>query len=177
MNNLNWVKVSYNGQETNVEVTKCGRVRKIKTDWFEYGKYNPYYNYREIDLSKLKLNLGYYKTGIEVKNIGYKSVAIHQLVAAAFLGYKFMGYKNVVDHIDSNTLNNHLENLRVVSHRENMSKEKTIKSGLPTGVCFDKSCNKYKAQIVINGKNKHLGRFKTIEEAQEIYKKELSSLV
>lgn len=177
MEKLNWVPVFYNGIETNVEVTKYGNVRKVKTDWFEYGKYNPYYKYREIDLSKLKLSLGYYKIGIEIKGIGYKTTAIHQLVAAAFLGYEFNGYKSVVDHIDSNTINNNLSNLRVVSHRENASKEKTLKSGLPVGVCFENYTKKYKAQIVINGKNVNLGRYKTIDEASQVYQNKLKTLL
>jgi hypothetical protein len=174
---MEWTKVLYNGLETNVEVTKCGKVRKVKTDWFEYGKYNPYYEYREIDLSKLKLSLGYYKIGIEVKSIGYKTAAVHQLVAAAFLDYKFQGYKNVVDHIDSNTINNNVSNLRVVSHRENTSKERSIKKGLPVGVCFENFTKKYKAQIVINGKGVNLGRYKTPEEASEVYQNKLKTLL
>jgi hypothetical protein len=37
------------------------------------------------------------------------------------------------------------------------------------GVCFDKRVSKWKAQIVLNGKNKHLGHFDTAELAADRY--------
>lgn len=30
---MEWKPVYYNGLETNVEVTSCGRVRRVKKDW------------------------------------------------------------------------------------------------------------------------------------------------
>jgi len=40
----------------------------------------------------------------------------------------------------------------------------------PVGVCFDKYAGKFKAQLTINGKVKHLGRFNTAEQAFQVYK-------
>lgn len=40
----------------------------------------------------------------------------------------------------------------------------------PQGVCFDKSRSKFQAQLKINGKSKHLGRFDTSGEAYQAYK-------
>ena len=37
MENLEWYPVYYNALETNVEVTKCGRVRRIKKEWLNYN--------------------------------------------------------------------------------------------------------------------------------------------
>lgn len=39
------------------------------------------------------------------------------------------------------------------------------------GYCFDKTRNKYKSSLSFNGKNIHLGRFDTEEEAREAYLK------
>jgi len=78
-----------------------------------------------------------------------------------------------IDHIDNNPLNNQRSNLRECTNQQNSfnkSKNKNNKSGFK-GVYFDKYANKYKAQIQINNKVKHLGRFDTAEEAHEAYKK------
>jgi hypothetical protein len=169
---MEWTKVLFNGLETNVEVTRCGKIRKVKVDWMIYE-----IKLGEINFDNLKLDSsGYKRVGIKVKDCGTKSKRLHQLMAAAFLGYQFNGNKLVVDHIDSNKLNNHIDNLRVITQRENVSKEKTFKSGLPVGVWFDKSRNKYFSQIYINKKHFRLGRFNTIEEASNAYQTKLKSL-
>jgi hypothetical protein len=49
-------------------------------------------------------------------------------------------------------------------------------SGLPTGVYNHKQTGKFRAAIKVEGKNKHLGLFKTIEEAEFAYK-EAKSLI
>lgn len=48
---------------------------------------------------------------------------------------------------------------------------KKVKQKFPTGICFDKNNNKYMVQICINSKNQYLGLFKTLEEAEYVYKK------
>jgi hypothetical protein len=166
----NWTKVYYNGLETNIEVTKCGRVRRVRVDWMQRNTL-----IGEIDFSKLKLDKNNYKLiSIQIKELKPKPIKVHQLISAAFLNYEFNGFNKVVDHIDSNPLNNNLNNLRVVSHRENMSKEKTLKSGLPVGV--HKQGKKYISQIQINKKCVYLGYYNTIEEASNAYQTKLKSL-
>ena len=51
------------------------------------------------------------------KKVGY---TIHQLVAMAFLDHSPNGYNSVIDHIDGNPMNNRLDNLQVVTQRENI---------------------------------------------------------
>jgi hypothetical protein len=169
-----WKAVYYNGLETNIEVTKCGRVRRVKVDWL---KYTTSAKLGEVDFSKLKTQLKRYKQiGIQIKKYGPKICKVHQLVASAFLDYKWNGNNFVVDHIDSNKDNNHVNNLRVISNRENSSKEVSLKRGLPTGVHFDKCSNKFKAQILINKKKIHLGLFSNPQEASNVYQLKLKSL-
>lgn len=171
---MEWAKVLYNGLETNVEVTKCGKVRRVKVDWFGNHKNS---KIGEVDLKKLKLSpQGYKQLTIQIKGLKQRSLQVHQLVAAAFLGYQWKGINMVVDHIDSNKLNNHIDNLRVVTIRENSSKEKTIKSGLPAGVNFFKRDKKYQSRIYINRKHIHLGLFNTIEEASYAYQQKLKTI-
>jgi hypothetical protein len=173
MENLEWVPVYYNGIETNIEVTKNARFRKLKVDWMIYNNLK----YGEIDLNNIKTNIqGYKSLTIQIKGQNKKQVRLHQLIAAAFLNYKFQGNKLVIDHIDSDKLNNNLSNLRVVTQRENLSKERTKKSGLPVGVSWRKRDKKYMSYITINNKLVHLGHFNTIEEASYAYQQKLKSI-
>lgn len=172
MNKTVWYPVYYNDIETNIEVTRCGRVRRVRVDWMKRKT-----AIGEIDFDKLLMTIsGYKQIGIKIKGLKQKTVQVHQLVAAAFLGYKFQGHKMVVDHIDSNHLNNNLNNLKIVTQRENASKERSIKSGLPTGFYFNKQNNKYIAQIQINEKRIYLGSFNTPEEASNAYQNKLKTI-
>ena len=101
---------------------------------------------------------------------------IHQLVAIAFLGHEPNGYKTVVDHINNNPLNNTLDNLQLITHRENLSKDKKGCSSDYTGVGWHKGAKKWHAQIYIKGKVKHLGLFTDELEAAESYIIELQKL-
>ncbi len=72
-----------------------------------------------------------------------------------------------MDHIDNNRLNNKLNNLRWASHQENqmnssISSKNT--SGVK-GVYYDKTRNKWVAQISIDGTMKNIGRYDNIEDA------------
>lgn len=120
-------------------------------------------------------NDGYYKTCL-CKNGKQKSFRIHQLVAMAFLGHEICGHKMVINHIDSNRLNNKLENLEVVTSRENCAKRVLPKTSKYVGVSWCSERGKWKAQIKINGKGIMLGRFKTEEEAYNAYQNELIKL-
>lgn len=167
---MEWTKVLYNGLETNVEVTRCGKVKRIKKEWMNNNSKN-----EEIDLSKIKpLPRGYIYIRINIKNIGSKKVYVHQLMALAFLNHNIDKFKIVVDHIDSNKQNNHIDNLRLLTNRENSSREVVGKSGLPCGV--RKSGNKYTAYIRIGNTRPCLGLFNTIEEASQAYQNKLKTL-
>jgi len=76
----------------------------------------------------------------------------------------------VIDHINGNGVWNTEENLRVVYCRQNtQNKHKKYTSKYP-GVSLIKSTKKWLAHIKIGNKIKHLGTFKTEEEAFEKYK-------
>jgi hypothetical protein len=75
----------------------------------------------------------------------------------------------VVDHINRNPLDNRRDNLRICAQSDNCL-NKSIQcnntSGVP-GVSWEKTRNKWAAYIRLNGKQIHLGRYNTIEEAAE----------
>ena len=51
-----------------------------------------------------------------------------------------------------------------------LTKSDRIRGEYPVGVCFDKCAGKFKAQLWVNGKRRHLGCFNTPEEAFQAYK-------
>lgn len=58
---------------------------------------------------------------------GYKTIPgefLHRVVAELFIGPK-PGPKYEIDHIDTNKLNNHVDNLRWVTRKENLNNPKT----------------------------------------------------
>ena len=107
-----------------------------------------------------------------------KNISVHKLVAIAFLNYKVDGkYKIVCDHIDNNKLNNKLDNLQIITHRENLTKDKVGGTSKYVGVSFNKNANKYKSTIHYNGVNHHLGYFINEYDAHIVYQDALSKLV
>ena len=110
------------------------------------------------------------------KNGKCKTRCIHQLVAESFLGHIPNGYKAIVDHVDNNPLNNNLNNLQIISQRENSSKDRKGSSKY-TGVCWHKNNKKWKAGIKINGKTKNLGYFTGELKAAEAYQTALKELL
>jgi hypothetical protein len=104
-----------------------------------------------------------------------KDFRIHKLIAITFLNHKPNGMTHVVDHIDANKLNNNINNLQIITNRENCSKGWAgKKTSQYTGVY---KCQKYWiAQITINWKCKQLGKFKNEHDAHLAYQKALKEL-
>lgn len=81
-----------------------------------------------------------------------------------------------IDHINQDSLDNRLENLRAVTRSENNRNRRCRKnkpSGLPKGVFLARSrLNPFKSQIVLkDGKTLHLGVFPTVELAEAAFNK------
>jgi len=70
---------------------------------------------------------------------------------------------NSIDHIDRDRLNNNIENLRVVTNQQNQWNQNC------KGYYFHKPSGKYRAQIKVDGKKKHLGYFVTEDDAHNAY--------
>ena len=71
-----------------------------------------------------------------------------------------------VDHADGNPANGLLENLRAASHQQNMRNRRPTPRDLPLGVARKR--NRYRAYL----DGKHLGTFKTVEEASSVVNNE-----
>jgi len=81
-----------------------------------------------------------------------------------------------LDHIDGNRINNRIENLRLVTSRENQQNSESHRNGRLVGCCFFKQSNKWRAEIKINGKKICLGYYNTELEAHQIYSEALTML-
>lgn len=102
---------------------------------------------------------------IKCRKIGdktFKSINIHNLIT----GFSF------VDHINGNTLDNRLENLKDSNYsknNKNASKRKDYKYSKYKGVGYDRSAKKWKARIQANGKRIEIGLFNSEIEAAIAY--------
>jgi len=109
-----------------------------------------------------------------------ETVGVHILVACAFLNHIPNGYEIVVDHINGIKTDPRAVNLRLVTQRFNLTvgvrKDRKRFSSQYAGVCRYKDKNKWRAKIVIEGKQKHLGYFSNEIEAHNAYQKELNNL-
>lgn len=142
--------------------------------WKEYGSYkvsnigNVKGKFGRL-MKPMRIN-GYLSVSV-CENGSRKNMKVHRLVALCFLDNS--ENKPFVDHIDGNPLNNKVENLRWCSNQQNQmnrDKSKNNTSGFK-GVSWDKYHQKYKAQIIKDGKPKNLGYFDTPEEASLVYVK------
>lgn len=127
---------------------------------------------------KLKLTKalnGYLCVNLSLK--GKKKVYhVHQLVAMAFLNHKPCGHKLVVDHINHNKTDNRIQNLQILTHRQNVSKRLKKYTSKYVGVSYDSTNKKWMSIIRINKKRKNLGRFKNEIDAHLAYQKELKKI-
>lgn len=108
---------------------------------------------------------------IDKKHISYR---VHQLVAMAFLNHVPNNRKIVVDHINNIKSDNRLENLQVITNRENCSKDNSNKSSKYTGV--SKIGKKWYSLITINGETKYLGKSETEYNAHLVYQDAVKSI-
>jgi hypothetical protein len=107
-------------------------------------------------------NMGYY---IIFLNIGKekRGFLVHRIIAMVYLGLDITNTKLSVDHIDRCTINNNINNLRVISQQEN-----TFNSS-SKGYWYIKKNNKWRARICLNSKQIHLGYFDNEEDARNAY--------
>lgn len=83
------------------------------------------------------------------------------------LGKQESGY--VIDHINRNKLDNRLENLRVITSRENSYNRTKSKNSNNTYKGVKKNGNKFSACISKDGVKREIGGFDTEEDAAKVY--------
>lgn len=136
-------------------------------------------NYNRSDneiVLKGAINSHGYKIVSLRNNLIQKTQSIHQLVAIAFLNHKPCLYDLVINHKNFNRSDNRIENLEIVTARENSNLKHLKSSSKYTGVTWNKNANKWQSQIMINSKNKYLGLFKNEYDAHLVYQEYLNKI-
>ena len=98
----------------------------------------------------------------------------HRLLFCFFHKNSFEGFE--IDHIDQNSLNNKIKNLRAVTksgNQKNAKQSKTNTSGF-TGVHWDNQRQKWVARINVDGKKIYLGSFTKKRDA--IFRRKLAEI-
>jgi hypothetical protein len=136
-------------------------------------------NYKRSNNEKIlkKVICGNYYVVCLSKDNKIKNKYVHQLVAMAFLNHIPDGHKLVVDHMNFNKIDNRVDNLQLVSQRENTHRNEKIYSSKFKGVYWYKKLNKWKSQININGEKLHLGYFTDELEAHKTYQNKLKEIL
>lgn len=111
---------------------------------------------------------GYYMVKL-YNNNSKKTFKVHKLVAITFLNHTPNKYELVVDHINNIRTDNRVENLQLITNRENCIKDKKVGSSRYTGVSWKKTINKWESKIQLNKINYFLGYFKSELEAHKAY--------
>lgn len=113
-----------------------------------------------------------YATRSKRINLKTLSIKMHRIILGRILDRELQS-KEKTDHINGDRLDNRRCNLRLATHAENMQNCRLRNDNTSgyKGVSWDTSKNKWIAQIMVNKKNKYLGRFDTPEEGHEAYKK------
>jgi hypothetical protein len=152
---------------------------KPSQEWLDHLKKNYTYDRERGQVFNNKVgkpalvpnDKGYLNLGLKWKGLR-KIIKTHHVVW--FFEYGEWA-TSCLDHIDGNKLNNHHLNLRQVTNRENcQAYHKSRKtSSKYMGVDWRKSDRKWRVQISINTRNRHLGLFNCEEEAARAYDRAL----
>ena len=144
---------------------------------FEYRDGVLYWRERPVKSRKAKgdMEAGTLTTGGYKKiTVEQKKYYVHQVIFLMQHGY----IPVVVDHIDGDTKNNRLENLRASDKAKNAcnSRIRLDNSSGCRGVAWHKIANKWTVQVVQNKKPKYLGLYEDFElaclvadEARDLY--------
>lgn len=113
------------------------------------------------------------------KNSKVYNIAVHTLVAIAFLNHTPNGNKIEINHKDKNRLNNNLNNLEILSNMNHKAKDidKSNTTSQYIGVYYNKKHKKWIASICFNSKKKHLGSFDTEIDAYDARLKAMNDYV
>ena len=100
--------------------------------------------------------------GLQISTMNHGDQYIHRLVALTWIDNDRPD-AIVVDHINRNTRDNNVENLRWLTHSENNHN----RAG--KGYCWHKRVKRWYSQIRVNGKKIHLGSFDSEEDASKAF--------
>jgi hypothetical protein len=75
-----------------------------------------------------------------------------------------------IDHVNGDTFDNRISNLRLATHSQNMANTRNRRSSTGFRGVRPTESGTFEAQIKLGGRNVHLGTFKTPQEAAEAFR-------
>lgn len=153
-----------------IELSKTSEVNK--------GKYIAYVNDEDFDKVnqyswhiQWGANTLYAYAHRRISKNKYRQISMHRLIMDFPIGKD-------VDHKNGFGLDNQRNNLRKCTKSQNHMNKRFLPKGSSKyrGVSWHSVGKKWKAQIRLNGKTRHIGLFHTEEEAFEAYEKEAKKL-
>lgn len=161
------------GYEGLYQVSNLGRVYSFPKKW-DTGKGRIHSHKGKI--LKPGTSTPGYRQVLLYKNKEPKVISIHKLVTLVFLSHKANSRYIHIDHIDGDRLNNNLNNLQIVSSRDNTAKAQKRKSKY-IGVTYMKDTGKWCARIENRGLRVYLGGYKCETKAHLAYQKALKKII
>ncbi len=141
--------------------------QKIVVDLLNYKDGHLYWKKDVAKNVKLGSKAGCFdKFKYVIIKINKKIYKAHHLVWIIHHGYK----PKMLDHIDGNTSNNRIDNLREATNSQNQFNRKVnynSKSGIK-GITWCKKSQKWKAQCKFNGVYHYLGIFDDVFDAKKV---------
>lgn len=149
----------------NYEISNLGNVKSL--------------NYRNTKKEKL-LKLcedayGYYAV-VLVNNKNKKTIKVHKLVAIEFLNHIPNRYELIINHKNFIRTDNRVENLEIITARENTNRKHLKSTSKYTGVHWNDLVKKWIASINIKSKTIYLGSFEKEIDASNFYENAVNSI-
>lgn len=143
------------------EVSNLGRVKSLRRN----KVMNVFFDSRKYIIVSLR------------KDSIRKTFRVHSLVAESFLNHVRNGRMDlVIDHINDNPSDNRLENLQIITQRENTCKTQGRYTSKYKGVCWYSRDKRWVSRIYIDKKIIVLGYFKCELAAHQAYQNKLKTI-
>lgn len=135
------------------QVSNLGNVKSLK--------------WKKEIIMKQGISSRYLAVNLRKENIS-KNVKVHVLVAMAFLNFKPNKQVLTIDHKNGVRTDNRLENLQIVTQRENIQNYHKSRKG-QIGADWHEQTKKWRSRIYINKRIIHLGLFEEEKDALKAY--------
>ncbi len=152
------------GYEGLYKINRYGKVKSLSRMSFNGSGY---YRSKDIIL-KPSLGSGYKKVVLRNKNKS-KTCRVSSLVFKTFKPNVILKKGEVIAHMNNIKLDDSIYNLKVLTQRENCSKNNKGYSSQYVGVYWSNTFNKWIASIHIKKEDRYLGRFDNELKASELY--------
>ena len=166
---MNWHELFTYNADTGVLTWKERPIEHFK-NWRAWRVFNSVYAGKEAGSKSYTPHRHPLAVQVGVKHpTGKKDFTAHRIIWEMMRGPIPLGIE--IDHINGNAHDNRIDNLRLATHAQNMLNKRihgNNTSGIK-GVSFDKHRQKWRANIQMGHKAKHLGRFDTRELAAAAY--------